>query len=365
MDPSRGPGLYFPGDASDGAGSFVSEIPFATGTMFAVMGDTWSVPEELPPTVNVVKSEPLPDGTFKILFQYAVATGDPMGLVGPMRPVSTALTGKLGTGLAPGAVSVHNPQVTYEVTLPQGKLFQKMVRCTEETYVEQLWFEEEAQADGPELLSSTLKKIPPRSPEVEPPFPGRTTHIVYAHGAIVREQGPEAVSPEFGAYRFHEIVSELGKSDAQVHATIRPKGSSFQQGVQALVDEIQALLRAGVQPYDIVVVGVSEGGLLSMVASTTLANKQLSFVILGACSPWAQTNLKLNLHGRILSIYEQNDPFGNTCSPIAKKSTGVTAYRELPLHTGLRHGFVYRPIPEWLNPTLRWSQHLDVAPWGP
>jgi hypothetical protein len=160
-------------------------------------------------------------------------------------------------------------------------------------------------------------------------------------------------------------VAELGKTDAQVHARLRPKSESFLQSVQALTDEIRALMRSGVQPYDIVVVGASEGGLLSLAASTTLANTQLSFVILGACSPWAQTNLKLNLHGRILSIYEQNDPFGNTCSPIAKKSTGVTAYRELPLHTKLRHGFLYRPIPEWLNPTLRWAQHLDVAPWGP
>jgi hypothetical protein len=365
LDPARGPGLFFPGDATDGSGSFASDVDFAVGAKLAVVTDTWSVPEEMPAMVEVTRSEARADGTFTIHFAYASASVDPMGLVGPIDPVTTALSGRLGSGLAPGAVSIDIPQVTYEVTLPQGRLLQKMVRCSEERYVEQLWLETEADADGPTLVSSYFRNIPPRAPEVEPPFPGRTSHIIYVHGAIVREQGPNAVSPEFGPYRFRDIVSELGKTDAQVHAPLRAKDSSFQQGVQALTDQITALLHAGVAPYDITVVGASEGGIMSLVASTNLGNDGLSFVILGACSPWAQTHLKLDLHGRILSIYEQDDPFGSTCSAIAKKSHHVAAYREIPLHTGLHHGFLFRPLVEWLSPTLRWSQHLDVAPWGP
>jgi len=365
-NPSRGPGLFFSANTADGAGRFVSDLSFAPGATFAVVGDSWSVPEELPAVVTVVRSEPLADGTFTIHFAYGSTPSDPMALVGPIDPVESPLAGRIGGGLAPVAASIGVPQLTYQVTLPEALLFQKMVRCTEERYVEQIWIETESDAEGPTLVSSYSRKIAPPGPDlVQTLRETQQQHIFYVHGAIVREQGPEAISKEFGAYRFHDIVKALEETGATVHAALRPKDSSFQQGVQALTDEISALLASGVRPNDITIIGASEGGIMSLVAATNLANDQLSFVIMGACSPWAETNLKLNLHGRILSIYEKGDAFGGTCSAIARKSTRVSAYREIPLHTGLRHGFLYRPLPEWINPTLRWAQQLNVAPWGP
>jgi hypothetical protein len=357
--------LYFATDATEGSGSFVAAQAFAPGVRFAVVADAWTVPEELPPAVTVVGSSATGDGTFVVRFRYAPATSEPMAVVGPMAPNPTALSGRIGNGLPPAAVSIGIPQVTYQLTLPEGReMFQKMVRCTQDSYVEQIWIESESDADGPVLISSERKKIAPPGPDLAA-VSARATHLFYVHGAIVQTQGPDAVSAEFGQYRFHDIVAALGETSAQVHATLRPKDASLEQSVRALSQEIQALLASGVDPYDITVVGASQGGLISLMTSSNLANPRLSFVILGACSSWAESHLKLNLHGRILSIYEQGDAFGGSCSPLAKRSRGVTAYREIPLHTGLRHGFLYRPLPEWLNPTLRWAQHLNVAPWGP
>lgn len=364
-DPNLGPRLFFATDAAEGSGSFVAAQPFAPGARFAVVADAWTVPEELPPLVTVTSSTAIGDGTFTVRFSYAQATSEPMAVVGPTEPSPTALSGRLGTGLPPAAVSIGVPQITYELTLPEGQhLSQKMVRCTQDSYVEQIWLESESDADGPVLISNERKTIAPPGPDLAA-VPTRATHLFYVHGAIVQTQGPDAVSAEFGQYRFRDIVAALGETSAQVHATLRAKDTSLEQGVRALSDEIRALLVAGVDPYDITVVGASQGGLISLMTSSNLANPRLSFVILGACSSWAESHLKLNLHGRILSIYEQGDRFGSSCSALAKRSRGVTAYREIPLHTGLRHGFLYRPLPEWINPTLRWQQHLNVAPWGP
>jgi hypothetical protein len=37
-------------------------------------------------------------------------------------------------------------------------------------------------------------------------------------------------------------------------------------------------------------------------------------------------------------------------------ASGVPAsVRELVLETGLRHGFLYRPLPEWVEPVVEWS----------
>jgi hypothetical protein len=30
--------------------------------------------------------------------------------------------------------------------------------------------------------------------------------------------------------------------------------------------------------------------------------------------------------------------------------------REIALETGLHHGFLYRPLPEWIEPVVEWSR---------
>ena len=37
------------------------------------------------------------------------------------------------------------------------------------------------------------------------------------------------------------------------------------------------------------------------------------------------------------------------------RSRATLSVRELVLETGLRHGFLYRPLPEWVEPVVEWS----------
>jgi hypothetical protein len=68
----------------------------------------------------------------------------------------------------------------------------------------------------------------------------------------------------------------------------------------------------------------------------------------------------LALHGRVLSIYESSDDVGGTCAPLFAQSPALAQHAELRLETGLRHGFLYRPLPEWVKPAIAWSERRET-----
>lgn len=184
----------------------------------------------------------------------------------------------------------------------------------------------------------------------------QTTHVVYLHGRIVQQQGTNAVSPEYGPYLFDEIVSALGANGAEVHAPVRTGEPPIEQSATRVVELVQALLDSGVAPGRVVVVGASQGSIIAMLASQRLRNPQLRFVLLGACNAWVRDELSPELQGHVLSIYEEGDPYGHSCDPMIATQRGVSSFEEVDLHTGLSHGFLYRPLPQWVEPVLRWSE---------
>jgi hypothetical protein len=66
------------------------------------------------------------------------------------------------------------------------------------------------------------------------------------------------------------------------------------------------------------------------------------------------TNSELDFYGNILSIYEKSDAAGS-CQLHTKNSKGIQQYKEIALNTGLKHGFLYKPLPEWLIPAKNWA----------
>jgi hypothetical protein len=117
--------------------------------------------------------------------------------------------------------------------------------------------------------------------------------------------------------------------------------------------QIDSLLKIGVKANDITVIGASKGSLIAMYVSTYSKNKEINYVFMAACYA-NEPNTELNFYGNILSIYEKSDGAG-TCLSLKNESTGINHYKELELTTGLRHGFLYKPLSEWINPTLKWA----------
>ena len=177
-------------------------------------------------------------------------------------------------------------------------------------------------------------------------------YVIYLHGRIIEEKGPRPIDERFEPYEYHQILDSLAASGAVVVAEQRPAGTDFRAFGARVADQVRRLLAAGVPAERIAVVGFSKGGAIAIVASALLANRDVPFVLLGACGDWVKGRDDVDVRGRILSIYEASDELGTSCDPLFAQASDPGPYQELRIETGAGHGAFYRPRPEWLAPLL-------------
>jgi hypothetical protein len=188
-------------------------------------------------------------------------------------------------------------------------------------------------------------------------------HLIYLHGRIVQEtQSARPESPEYGVYELEAILEALRRHGFVVHDGIRPKGTTLDQGAASLVDEVRRLRAEGVPIERITVVGASMGAAIALRAAARLDEAELRFVLLGACLGASAEDVRSeagrDLRGRLLAIREASDELSAGCAPWS----GDARWRELEIATGLRHGVLYRPLPEWLAPAVEWARTATLAP---
>jgi hypothetical protein len=92
-----------------------------------------------------------------------------------------------------------------------------------------------------------------------------------------------------------------------------------------------------------------------MLVSTYLKNRDLNFVLIAACSADEDFLKMVNLHGNVLSIYEKSD-LAQSCQNYRTDATGINEWKEVAVNTGLKHGFLFRPLKEWTEPTIEWAK---------
>jgi len=179
-------------------------------------------------------------------------------------------------------------------------------------------------------------------------------YLFYLHGRIV-EESRRPTSPQFGVYEYDQILETLRARGFVVISEQRPKGTVIEKYAQKVVTQVRDLIKAGVPPGQITVVGASQGSWIAMLASTHLQNRDLNFVFIAGCSADPEFLKQIDWHGNVLSIYERSDQAG-TCEKFRADATGVGRYEETQLNTGLRHGFIYKPMSEWIEPTVAWAK---------
>jgi hypothetical protein len=121
------------------------------------------------------------------------------------------------------------------------------------------------------------------------------------------------------------------------------------------VRQIQRLLDAGVEPGRVTVIGASKGAVIAMLISTRLS-APIRYVLLANCNDFIFKMFPLSLHGHVLSIYEASDTLGQSCGPLFERSAALGKRHELRLETGLRHGFIFRPLDAWVRPAVAWAR---------
>lgn len=182
-------------------------------------------------------------------------------------------------------------------------------------------------------------------------------YIFFLHNRFLEEHKLADEHPEYGRAEYLEIIRAFEREGFLVISEIRPGNINAREYASKVKGQIDSLVGAGVKPQHITVVGTSKGGYIAQYVSTLAQNPQLNFVFIGSFQESDIERIpEINFCGNILNIYEKTDPYG--VSAIRRKKTSklkINHFREIVLNTGLKHGFLFRPMPEWIQPAVHWA----------
>ena len=183
-------------------------------------------------------------------------------------------------------------------------------------------------------------------------------YIFFLHNRFVEEFDLEEKHPEYGKAEYHEIVAKFRKDGFVVISEKRKKGTDPKVYALKVKAQIDSLLKTGVEPNHITVIGTSKGGYIAQYISTYLKNPEVNFVFIGCFSQNdVTTHPEINLCGNVLSIYEASDSLGRSgIKRVESSKFTVKQFTEIELKTGLKHGFLYHPMKEWIVPCELWAK---------
>ncbi|WP_298545695.1 alpha/beta hydrolase [uncultured Aquimarina sp.] len=181
--------------------------------------------------------------------------------------------------------------------------------------------------------------------------------IFFLHNRFLEEHELNELHPEYGRTEYKEIVSEYEKNGFKVISEKRNGNVNARDYAVGIVTQIDSLINIGIEPQKITVIGTSKGGYIAQYVSTLANNPNLNFAFVASFRNSDIENIpEINYCGNILTIYDKSDPFG--VSALERKKTSsceIKHFKEIELNTGMRHGFLFKPLKEWIEPTIKWA----------
>jgi hypothetical protein len=182
-------------------------------------------------------------------------------------------------------------------------------------------------------------------------------YIFFLHNRFLEEHELNELHPEFGRTEYKEIIAEFEKDGLKVISEKRNGNVNAREYAIGIVTQIDSLIKNGIKPNKITVVGTSKGGYIAQYVSTLANNPNLNFVFIASFRNNDIQNIpEINYCGNILTIYEKSDAFGVSALERKKTSTcEISNFKEIELITGMGHGFLFKPLKEWIEPTIKWA----------
>lgn len=186
--------------------------------------------------------------------------------------------------------------------------------------------------------------------------------LVYLHGRIVQdEQSARPKHPEWGYYELAAILKTLDERGFDVTFEIRPKDATLDQSAERVAQQVRALRAKGVPLERITLLGGSMGAAIALRAAIRLQVPGLRVALLGACLSLTLPGLVEEYGrppaGRMLTIRDTSDETSEPCPAWQDDPARypLLRAREVVIATGQSHGFLYRPLREWVDPFVEWA----------
>jgi len=87
----------------------------------------------------------------------------------------------------------------------------------------------------------------------------KANYLFYLHGRLIENQGIRPTDPRYGVYEYEEILNTLAARGFTVISEARGKDTDVNQYAAKVVQQIKTLIKAGVPPQHITVLGASKG----------------------------------------------------------------------------------------------------------
>lgn len=182
-------------------------------------------------------------------------------------------------------------------------------------------------------------------------------YVFFLHNRFLEEHKLNEAHPEFGRVEYEEILKEFEKNGFKVISEKRNGNVNAREYATGITNQIDSLTQSGIEPEKITIVGASKGGYIAQYVSTLAHNPELNFVFIASfMNGDLEAIPEINFCGNILTIYEKSDSFGVSAIKRKENSTcEIKHFKEIELNTGLGHGFLFKPLKEWMNPTIKWA----------
>ena len=202
--------------------------------------------------------------------------------------------------------------------------------------------------------NSSFSSMPKQNKEIN------KKHVFFLHNMFLENNDLNAEHPQYGKAAYTEIIERFEQESFVVLSEKRAPNTNVRQYAENIVSQIDSLLNiddgGDIKPHQITIIGTSKGGYIAQYVSTFLANPNVNYVFIGSSM---ENDLQrfpdIQFCGNILNIYEESDTYA--VSAIGRKEAStllINQFKEIKLNTQLRHGFLFRPLAEWLQPCIYW-----------
>jgi len=165
-----------------------------------------------------------------------------------------------------------------------------------------------------------------------------------------------AFNHQYGSYEYEAIKEAFRSRGYVLYSDERPYGTDPDQYSWLIAKQVDSLLKEGIAPESISVVGSGKGALITMLTSAHIRTNEVKYVVLSGCNELVAQYFHIELFGTILSVHEKTDEFWVSCDAIKEASKDVYKYKEVELNTGLKNGYLYKPMEEWLTLVYEWVE---------
>jgi hypothetical protein len=179
-------------------------------------------------------------------------------------------------------------------------------------------------------------------------------YVFFLHNMWLELESKDTPHPEYGLCEYDEIITSFRRKGFIVISEIRPKGTNGNIYAEKIAKQVDSLIARGVRPGSITVIGTSKGGYITQRVSGLVKNTNVNYVFVGCCSektdepvtPW---------YGNILSIYERTDKWISCQNEKKLAGNNIARFKEIELNTERKHGFLYKALPDWIEPASKWA----------